>query len=192
MYESMIAISNRHLTPEGRTYLEQLAVVAQKAPRAIVLREKDLTEDAYEKLAQEVLKIGNTYQVPVILHNFHRVAVKLECRKIHLPLQRLREMDSAYREKYFEEIGTSVHSVEDAREAVRLGATYCFAGNIFETDCKKGLAGRGLHFLREVCEAVEIPVYAIGGINEERLPEVQRAGAAGGCMMSGVRRFNEA
>ena len=65
------------------------------------------------------------------------------------------------------------------------GADYIFAGNIFETDCKKGLPGRGLEFLENVCKAVNIPVYAIGGISEEKMPQILGTGAAGGCMMSG-------
>ena len=51
---------------------------------------------------------------------------------------------------YFEEIGVSCHSLEDALEAQQLGATYLTAGHIFETDCKKGLPGRGLDFLTSV------------------------------------------
>ena len=79
------------------------------------------------------------------------------------------------------------------------------AGHIFATDCKKGLPPRGLDFLKNVCDAVEIPVYAIGGINiassddstaynampdisVPRLAEVMECGAAGGCIMSGMMR----
>ena len=61
-------------------------------------------------------------------------------------------------------MGTSIHSVEEVKEAVRLGADYLFAGNIYETDCKKGLPGRGLDFLRQVCMESSVPVYAIGGV----------------------------
>ncbi len=88
-------------------------------------------------------------------------------------------------------LGTSIHSVEDAKEAERLGADYIFAGNIFETDCKKGLPGRGLEFLENVCKAVNIPVYAIGGISEEKMPQILGTGAAGGCMMSGFMQLKD-
>lgn len=66
-----------------------------------------------------------------------------------------------------------------------MGCTYITAGHIFETDCKRGLPGRGLEFLREVCRAVTIPVYAIGGIEPKRMAEIFAAGAAGACVMSG-------
>ena len=49
-------------------------------------------------------------------------------------------------------------------EAERLGAAYVTAGHIFTTDCKKGLPPRGLDFLKNVCDAVTIPVYGIVGI----------------------------
>lgn len=60
---------------------------------------------------------------------------------------------------------------------------------IFDTDCKKGLPGRGLQFLEEVCGAVHPPVYAIGGITPENLLQALSAGAAEGCMMSLAMRL---
>ena len=86
----------------------------------------------------------------------------------------------------FRVLGTSCHSVEDAREAEKLGCTYITAGHVFATDCKKGLAPRGLDFLRAVCRAVDLPVWAIGGITPENFPSVRAAGARGGCVMSGL------
>ena len=80
--------------------------------------------------------------------------------------------------------------MEDMEEAVKLGATQIVLGTIFETDCKKGLKGKGLEFVKKICEKCPVPVYAIGGINIERLPLVMEAGAAGGCMMSGFMRKN--
>jgi thiamine-phosphate pyrophosphorylase len=81
-----------------------------------------------------------------------------------------------------------VHSVEEALEAQKLGATYIIAGNIYETDCKRGLPGKGLEYLKAVCDAVSVPVYAIGGITPERFPEISYTGVAGGCMMSGLMK----
>ena len=85
----------------------------------------------------------------------------------------------------------SCHSMEDMEIAVKYGATQIILGTIFETECKKGLKGRGLAFVREICHVCPVPVYAIGGINMERLPLVIEAGAAGGCMMSGFMRYTQ-
>lgn len=77
---------------------------------------------------------------------------------------------------------------EEAIEAQKLGATYISAGHIFATDCKKDLPPRGLEFLKEVCNSVTIPVYAIGGIklSDVQMDEIIKCGAKGGCIMSGM------
>ena len=95
-------------------------------------------------------------------------------------------------EKVFEQqIGVSVHSAEEAREAVRLGASYLTAGHVFATDCKKGVPPRGLEFLKEICELAPVPVYGIGGIrlDTEQIREVLAQGAAGACIMSQMMRI---
>ena len=76
--------------------------------------------------------------------------------------------------------------MEEALEAQALGCTYITAGHVFETDCKKGLPGRGLEFLRNVCSAVDIPVYGIGGIDADNIALVRNAGATGACLMSSL------
>ena len=101
---------------------------------------------------------------------------------------RFMEMPEEQKQKFLVR-GVSVHSVEDARLAEQCGATYLTAGHVFVTDCKKGLAPRGLDFLHEVCSSVKIPVYAIGGINDKNAASCIREGAAGVCVMSGYMRM---
>ena len=193
--ENVIAVSNRHLCK--RPFLEQIKIVCEWHPKALILREKDLTEAEYEQLAGQVMKICKTYKVPCILHNFWQIAVKLNSNQIHLPLPVLRQLvnQAVIQEKNqgsgtFYQIGTSVHSVEEAVEAEKLGASYLVAGHIYATDCKKGLQPRGLDFLRQVCAAVDLPVYAIGGIkfDETQWMSLKECGAAGGCIMSGMMK----
>lgn len=201
LFHQTIAVSNRHLC--SRPFSEQIERVCQCHPRALILREKDLTEEEYAILAEQVLEICGTYQVPCILHTYWKVALDLHCTSIHLPLAQLREcrkqadVDVVNMADVdatdvvlnsFSQIGTSVHSVEDALEAQKLGATYITAGHIYATDCKKGLPPRGLDFLRDVCRAVDIPVYAIGGIkiDQAQFTDILNCGAAGGCIMSGM------
>ena len=181
----IIAVSNRKLC--NRPFLEQIERVCKIHPEAVILREKDLTEEEYGTLAKEVMNICSRYQVSCILHNFWKTALELGCTSVHLPLPELRKLPEGVKEK-FQRIGTSVHSVEDAKEAERLGVSYMTAGHIYVTDCKKGLPPRGLPFLQNVCQAVQIPVYGIGGIkiDEAQLHELKNAGAAGGCVMSGM------
>jgi thiamine-phosphate pyrophosphorylase len=179
---NMLCVTNRHLV-EG-DFLERVEAVAKMAPAGIILREKDLPEEEYCCLAQQVMEICDRYGVPCILHRFVNVAIGLEARAIHVPLSVLREMTEEEK-AHFRCLGASCHSVEEAQEAEELGCSYIVAGHVFATDCKKGVEPRGLHFLQQVCDSVSIPVYAIGGIDWENYDSVVAAGAKGGCMMSG-------
>ena len=148
----------------------------------MILREKDLSPDAYTALAEKVLRTCGECGVTLVIHNFPETARTLGVQNLHIPLTLL----SFELCREFETIGTSVHSIEQLQTAEQLGADYVTAGHIFATDCKKGLPPRGLDFLREVCSAVDIPVYAIGGISAENYGSVLAAGAAGACVMSGL------
>ena len=165
--------------PASAVPLETPQVLAREAP-----------------VAAQVLELCDSYEVPCVLHTYPDAARALGCTSIHLPLPLLREY--AHELNDFTQIGSSVHSVEDAMEAERLGATYVTAGHVYVTDCKKGLAPRGLDFLRNVCKSVSIPVYAIGGIQldadthtiaQNQAAEIASCGAKGGCIMSGMMQF---
>ncbi len=179
----VICVTNRNLCTDD--FLERVQKIAALSPKAIVLREKDLSESDYARLAKEVLAVCQEYNVPCILHTFVETAKKLQAKAIHVPLPILRTFSEETKQS-FSVLGTSCHSVEDAVEAEQLGCTYLIAGHIYATDCKRGLPERGLDFLHQVCNAVSLPVYAIGGINPQRVPQVLQAGAKGGCVMSGL------
>ena len=117
----IIAVSNRKLCE--RPFLEQIERVCQMKPQAIILREKDLSEEEYRILSEEVLSVCKKYEIPCILHKFWKTALELECTSVHLPLPELRKLPEGVKEQ-FQRIGTSVHSVEDAKEAERLGVSY--------------------------------------------------------------------
>lgn len=170
--------------------MQRVEKIAACRPKGIILREKDLTEEEYKKLAAQVLKLCKKYEVPCMLHSFADAAIKLGAENIHLPLHILRGLDEKKKQKC-KEIGASCHSVEEAQEAEKLGCTYITAGHIFATDCKKGLPPRGLPFLQAVCQSVSIPVYAIGGIGSENIASVRKAGAKGACIMSGLMRCED-
>ena len=163
--------------------MTRIEKLAKSHPAAILLREKDLSEPDYIKLAADVLCICKKHDTLCILHNYATAARTLHHPALHLPLPVLRRLSEAERHSY-QILGASCHSIADAKEAETLGCTYITAGHIFDTDCKKGLPGRGLDFLQEVCDAVSIPVYAIGGICQENFASVRAAGATGACIMS--------
>ena len=181
----LICITNRKLC--SNNFSDQIEMIASAHPKAIVLREKDLSEKEYEQLARQVMQICQKHGTQCILHSFSNVATTLGATAVHMPLPLLRKM-TPQEKSHFQIIGASCHSLEEAKEAQDLGCTYITAGHIFLTDCKKGLPGRGLPFLEEICKTVKIPVYAIGGISSQNMESVRKTGAAGACIMSGFMR----
>ncbi|MCD8052174.1 MAG: thiamine phosphate synthase [Clostridiales bacterium] len=184
MYDRLIAVTNRALCQ--RDYLEQMGRVCAAQPRAVLLREKDLSPADYLALARQVQEVCQRADVPLILHGHPEAAQALGIRCLHLPLPRLRALPNP---GDWEQLGTSCHSLAQVEEALSLGVTYLFLGNIYETGCKPGLPGKGLELLRAVCDRSTVPVWAIGGVTRDRLPELLACGAAGGCMMSGFMRL---
>ena len=98
----ILCVTNRLLC--GEPFLTRIERLARAKPAGIILREKNLTPEAYKKLAGEVLCICKTYDVPCILHSFVQVSAELGCRAIHLPLPRLLALNEAEK-TYFSEIG---------------------------------------------------------------------------------------
>lgn len=185
-------MTNRHLAED---FLPQVEKVAAMGIQTIILREKDLKAAEYEKLAQEVLLICEKYQTKCMLHNFSEVAEKLGQDKtiyqpagLHLPIGKFLALTEEQK-KQIPLLGVSVHSLDEARQCERLGASYVTAGHIFVTDCKKGVPPRGLSYLREICAGVNIPVFAIGGIHADNMASCLDAGADKVCMMSNLMKI---
>ena len=184
MYMSdILCVTNRKLCRED--FMERIKRIAACHPAGIILREKDMNPEDYMELAETVMGICEQHGVKCILHSFTDIAISLHAQALHLPLHLLKEMTQEQKTR-FEVLGASCHSVEDALEAQALGCTYITAGHVFETACKKGLPGRGLEFLQNVCAAVNIPVYGIGGIDADNIVLVRDAGASGACLMSSL------
>lgn len=176
----LIAVTNRHLCEQP--FLDVIKNLARRDLKTIVLREKDLTEEEYLKLAGQCKEICEETGALLTLHNFVNAARALKIDRIHLPfpvfLKEAGNLDD------FTSVSTSIHKPEEAKKAQDLGADFVFAGHVFVTDCKKGLKPRGLDFLRQTVECAEIPVYGIGGIHRENMDQIMETGAAGACMMS--------
>lgn len=152
----------------------------------VILREKNMEKSRYLELAKYLLQKSSPKGAEIILHTHIDIANKLNFKKIHLPLDRFKE--SLEELKDFQVVGVSAHSLEDAIYAQSQGATYITASHIFSTECKKGLPPKGLAFLKNICENVSVPVYALGGINNENEGSAIKNGASGACQMSGYMR----
>ena len=170
--------------------IERLTKLTELRPQAVILRAKSLDKAAYRTLALEVQQSCEAAGIPLILHSDWHLAHELGIQNLHLPLALLRQMPACER-VHFTWLSTSVHSVEEAIEAQALGATMLIAGHIYTTQCKAGLAPRGLGFLQAVCSAISLPVYAIGGIgfDAEQHAELLANGAREACVMSAYMRL---
>lgn len=176
----LICITNQKLCQDD--FLDRINEIVKGKPYGIMLREKDLKMEEYEMLAVNIKEICDRHQVNLIINQNIEIAEKLKVEMIQLSMEKLR--NRAKEIKMFKQVGASIHSVNEAKEAESLGATYLIAGHIFRTDCKKGVPPRGLPFLKEVCDAVKLPVFAIGGISEDNFERALSTGAKGVCVMS--------
>lgn len=169
--------------------IERLTRLTQQRPQAVILRAKYIDSGTYRTLAKSAQKCCTAASLPLILHSNWQLAHELGINRLHLPLALLRQMPACERAP-FTWLSTSVHSVDEALEAQSLGASVLIAGHIYATQCKAGLAPRGLSFLHKVCKAVQLPVYAIGGIGFDAAQhaELLAQGASGACVMSAYMR----
>lgn len=178
----IIAVTDRRNCPYP--FFEQMIRIAEARPRMIILREKDLPEHDYLILAEKCMEICRGYDVPLCVNSFINVASELGITNIQLPMPLLRIHSSEL--TTFDCVGASVHSLREATEAAELGATRLIFGHIFQTRCKFGMEPRGLDTLTEICENVDLPVFAIGGITADNASFAIEHGAAGICLMSSL------
>ena len=162
----------------------------------VQLREKDLTAAGWTLLARSALDGGaRTAKSRILLNDRLDVAVSVRAGGLHLsengfPLSKVREfVKSSVTDAGFL-IGVSCHSMEAAQIAARDGADYIHFGPIFETPSKAGFGQpQGLERLEKVCQAIPIPVIAIGGITLSNADSCRKAGARG---IAAIRLFQDA
>lgn len=176
----VIVVTNRVICKGD--FFERLEEIVCVKPDAVILREKSLSTTEYQLLAERCKKICDKYGVDLIVNTFISSAKKAGIKKVQLPMAEFLKKRSELND--FEEIGVSVHSLDEAILAEKLGATFLIAGHIYMTPSKPDMPSRGIEFIENICERVSIPVMAIGGITPARVPEVEKAGAKGVCVMT--------
>ncbi len=145
-----------------------------------------LGEDKY-KLAQALQKLCQQHQIPFIVNDDVDLALSLNAEGVHIGQED--ESAAAVREKIGNKIlGVSVHTREQAYEAIQQGADYLGLGPVFSTTTKedaKAAAGTALiQTLRK--EGLTIPMVGIGGITAENAPMVIAAGADGVAVITAI------
>ena len=185
MYNT-VCVTNRHLVKGD--FIQQIEKILDMNPEAIVLREKDMSEEEFEKLAKKVLRLCKEKNVPCYFNSFVNVALRLKPDGVQVPFDDFCLMIPDDKEM-LGRVGVSVHSMEEAEIAEKRGADFLVYGHIFATDCKKGLEPRGTEALKKICRNAGVPVFAIGGINDDNARECFDAGAACVCRMSSLMKI---
>lgn len=178
----IIGVTNRKLCND---FYKRIKEISKSNLKYLILREKDLEYKELLIMAKNVQSILKDSNIKLIINSNVEVAEEVNAYGIQLSFKDFCENKG----KNFNGIkGVSVHSLSEAIEAEKRGANYIIYGHVFNTDCKKGLKPRGLIEFKEICNKVNIPVYAIGGINKENYKSVLEIGADGVAVMSSLMK----
>lgn len=159
------------------------------------LRKKDSSYKEMEKIVHHLVEL----KIPMnklTLNRHTELALAYKTGALHVGVQEIshalktslyrKEEESTESTKRAIRLGVSVHSLEEAKIAEKKGADYVFYGHMYPSHSKPGLPPRTLSSLHEICEVINLPVIAIGGITPSRVEELMWAGASGIAVISGV------
>ena len=178
----LLAVTDRAACCEA--FADRLRRLAASGIDALILRAKELPPQDYLTLASQAQLICQANRLPLILHTCFDACQAAGSFSLHVSYPQLVQQPQLRTQ--VQRLGVSVHTLTEARQAAALGADYLIAGHIFATACKQDLPGRGIGFLKDVCDPTPLPVYAIGGITPANISRIKKAGAAGACLMSSL------
>ncbi|WP_313343006.1 thiamine phosphate synthase [Sedimentibacter sp.] len=152
----------------------------------IQLREKNLDYEEFLKTAGEVKAVTDKYNIPFVINDNVDVAASIDADGVHIG-QSDEEIKTVREKLGFNKIiGLSAVTVEEAVKAEQSGADYIGAGAIFNTSTKLDADTVSFETLKEICDAVSIPVVAIGGISKDNVLELIDTGIAGISVVSAI------
>ena len=181
----LYAVTDRAWTEKMSLY-EQVEAALKNGVTCVQLREKDLDEEAFLQEAIEIRKLCKEYQVPFIINDNVEIAVKCGADGIHVGQEDMVAGEVRRRVGDAMILGVSVHTVEEARQAVHDGADYLGLGAVFPTSTKADADQMTSETLRDICSAVDVPIVAIGGINRDNLLSLAGSGVDGAALVSAI------
>lgn len=166
--------------------LEDVEIALENGVTCLQIREKDLSHDAFVKLAKEIQIIALKRSIPLIINDNLEVALSIDAEGLHIgqddgPVIKIREVLG-----YDKVLGVSVSTVDEAIQAERDGADYLGVGALFPTSTKDNANVIKKKTLKAIVDAVAIPVVAIGGINDENILSLNRTGIYGTAVVSSI------
>ena len=181
----LYAVTDRAWVGKQSLY-EQVESALKGGATCVQLREKELDEESFLKEAMELSALCKQYGVPFFVNDNVDIAIKCKADGIHVGQE---DMEAAQvRQRVGDDmiIGVSVHSVEEALEAVKNGADCLGLGAVFSTSTKTDVDLLPRETLRDICDAVDIPVVAIGGINKSNISQLAGTGIDGVALVSAI------
>ncbi len=152
----------------------------------VQLREKELAQEAFYKEALEIQALCREKNIPFVINDNVALAKKIDADGVHVGQEDMEAGDVRSLLGPDKIIGVSAHSVEEALLAEKRGADYLGVGAAFSTNSKKDVSCISHETIRDICQAVQIPVIAIGGINETNIEELKGTGICGVAVISAI------
>ena len=184
-YMRLYAVTDRAWVGRQTLY-QQVESALKGGVTCVQLREKELDEEAFLKEAFELHGLCKKYNVPFFINDNVDIAIRCHAEGIHVGQE---DMAAAQvRQRVGDEmmIGVSVHSVEEALEAVRHGADCLGVGAAFSTHTKADVDVLPEGMMKAICDAVDIPVVAIGGVNAATMPRLSELNVDGAAVVSAI------
>ena len=181
----LYAVTDRAWTGKQPLY-EQVEAALKGGVTCVQLREKELDETAFLQEAKALCALCRRYGVPFIVNDNVEIAIACGADGIHVGQEDLAAGEVRRRVGENMILGVSVHTVEEACQAVRDGADYLGLGAVFPTSTKTDVEQMPNETLRAICDAVDVPIVAIGGINRGNILKLAGNGVDGVALVSAI------
>ena len=170
----------------GRTLYSQVEEAIKGGATFIQLREKELNEDAFLEEAKEIKELCARYHVPFVINDNVEIALAVDADGVHVGQSDMEALDVRAKLGADKIIGVSAQTVEQALLAQKHGADYLGVGAVFTTGSKADADDVSHETLKAICDAVDIPVIAIGGIGIHNVMELAGSGICGVAVISAI------
>ena len=181
----LYAVTDRHWL-DKRSLKEVVKESLDGGVTFVQLREKTLEDDKFLEEAKELKQLCKEYNVPFVINDNVDIAIAMDADGVHVGQS---DMEAGnVREKLGPDkiIGVSAQTVEQAVLAEQRGADYLGVGAVFPTGSKDDAVEVSHETLKAICEAVSIPVIAIGGISVNNVSELAGSGIVGIAVISAI------
>ncbi len=181
----LYAVTDRHWLGD-RTLYEVVKESLDGGATFIQLREKNLDQAHFLEEARELKKLCAEYQVPFVINDNVDIAMQMDADGVHVGQSDMETGDVRAKLGPDKIIGVSAQTVEQAILAEKRGADYLGVGAVFPTGSKDDADDVSHETLKAICQAVNIPVIAIGGITVENTPLLKGTGICGIAVISAI------